>query len=96
MSFDTGAISSQMNQLFKYKQGEHFEPDDADAAQVAANEADAILDSLQMPHIPTAHVPSNVNVVPASAASITDGENSHSSDESSGDVEDGENMQESR
>lgn len=90
MNFDTGVITSQMNHLFKYNQSVHCESDDADAAQAAASEADAILDSLQMPHIPTAAVPSNVNVVPISSASITDGENSHSSDESNGDVDDSE------
>ena len=45
---------------------------DAAAAQVAANEADAILDSLQMPHIESA-VPSNVTVVPPSSASSSGG-----------------------
>lgn len=97
MSFDTGAIISQINHVFNnYHQDEHCEHEDADAAQFAASEADAILDSLQMPHIPTASVPTNVNVVPVSAASITDGENSHSSDESNGDVEDGDKALASR
>ncbi len=75
---------SQMNHIFKYS---HGDMDEVDAAQVAADEADAILDSLQMPHIGTS-VPGNVNVVPESAASITDGEKSDSSDESNGDAED--------
>ena len=70
-----------MNHTFKYG---HCDIDDVDAAQVAASEADAILDSLQMPHIATS-VPSNVNVVPVS---ITDGEKSDSSDESNGDADD--------
>jgi len=88
MSFDTGIIMSQINQFSKYSQNSQDEVDDPDAAaQVAASEADAILDSLEMPHIATS-VPSNVTVVPASAASITDGEKSDSSDESNGDSED--------
>lgn len=81
LNFDTGIILSQMNHTFKYG---HCDIDDVDAAQVAASEADAILDSLQMPHIATS-VPSNVNVVPVS---ITDGEKSDSSDESNGDADD--------
>eukprot|EP00428_Durinskia_dybowskii_P065121 CAMPEP_0170368394 /NCGR_PEP_ID=MMETSP0117_2-20130122/7434_1 /TAXON_ID=400756 /ORGANISM="Durinskia baltica, Strain CSIRO CS-38" /LENGTH=422 /DNA_ID=CAMNT_0010623059 /DNA_START=21 /DNA_END=1289 /DNA_ORIENTATION=+ len=84
LNFDTGIILSQMNHTFKYG---HSDIDDVDAAQVAASEADAILDSLQMPHIATS-VPPNVNVVPASAVSITDGEKSDSSDESNGDADD--------
>lgn len=84
LNFDTGIILSQMNHTFKYG---HGDMDDVDAAQVAASEADAILDSLQMPHIATS-VPPNVNVVPASAVSITDGEKSDSSDESNGDADD--------
>jgi hypothetical protein len=86
MNFDTTIVIAQINHVFRYNQGVHCEPDDDDAAQVAASEADAILDSLQMPHIPTASVPVNVNVVRVSA-SITDGEKSDSSDESNGDVE---------
>ena len=79
---------SQVNQILKYKEGC---TEDVDAAQVAASEADAILDSLQMPHMP-ASVPSNVTVVPNSGtgpASITDGEKEDSSDESNGDTVDG-------
>lgn len=89
MSFDTGIILSQVNHAFKYT--EYAAGEDAeDAAQVAASEADAILDSLQMPHIGTS-VPNKVNVVPVvSAASITDGEKSDSSDESNGDADDGD------
>lgn len=76
-----------MNQLFKNPLGVEYQAEDTDAAQAAASEADALLDSLQMPHIATSSVPSNVTVVPASAASITDGEKSVSSDESNGDAE---------
>jgi hypothetical protein len=93
MSFDTSIVVSQMNHVFKYNVGAQCEPDEADAAQVAACEADAILDSLQMPHIPTASVPVNVNVV---HASITDGEKSDSSDESNGDADEAQKALTSR
>ena len=79
---------SQVNQILKYKEEEGCE-DEVEAAQVAACEADAILDSLQMPHMPTS-VPSNVTLLPNSGpASITDGEKEDSSDESNGETIDG-------
>jgi hypothetical protein len=83
LSFDTGAILSQINHVFKY--AAYTDVDEADtAAHLAASKADAILDSLQMPHIATSGVP-KASVVPVvSAASITDGEKSDSSDESHG------------
>ena len=62
------------------------------AAAAAASEADAILDSLQMPHIEPTTVPSNVTVLPmnapSGAASITDVEKEDSSDESNADADD--------
>jgi hypothetical protein len=88
-------VMSQLNQPLKAPE---LTSDDAaaTAAQVAANEADAILDSLEMPHIESSSVPSNVTVVPASCcgsstgpASITDVEKEDSSDESHGDLDDG-------
>lgn len=85
LNFDTGMVGSQMNHILKYPRLGLEDVDDADAAQVAASEADAILDSLQMPHIATTTVPSNVTVVPADA---TDGEKSVSSDDSHGEAED--------
>ena len=62
--FDTGVLSSQVNSVFKSPDIDMSdEVDAAAAAQVAASEADAILDSLQMPHIEHASsVPSNVTV----------------------------------
>ena len=89
ITFDTGVVVSQINHIFKDNDRSN---DDVAAAQVAASEADAILDSLQMPHIDTTSVPSNVtllssSVVSASAASITDVEKEDSSDESNGDAE---------
>lgn len=93
LSFDTGAILSQINQVFKYTSSYHdIDETDADA-QVAASNADALLDSLQMPHIAASvvvaanHNNNKAGVVPVvSAASITDGEKSDSSDESHSDV----------
>jgi hypothetical protein len=85
MTYDTGIVVSQVNQILKENEGCN---DEVAAAQVAASEADAILDSLQMPHMP-ASVPSNVTVVPSSgAASITDVEKEDSSDESNGEADD--------
>ena len=63
MTFDTGAIVAQLQS--------RKVPDAADnmaAAQAAANQADALLDSLQMPRLAT-KVPSAVNVVHASSSS---------------------------
>lgn len=87
LSYDTGIVVFQVNQILKQKEGCC---DEVVAAQVAASEADAILDSLQMPHMP-ASVPSNVTVVPAGGvgpgpASITDVEKEDSSDESNGET----------
>ena len=88
MSFDSGIVMSQLNHIFKAPGAVHSEVDAAaEAAQAAASEADAILDSLQMPHIgPQSVVPTNVTVLPRSApVAVTDGEKSDSSDESNGD-----------
>lgn len=62
MSFDTGAIVSQVNLIAKVKESSEVDAA-AVAAQVAANEADALLDSLQMPHFEAP------NVVPLSSGS---------------------------
>lgn len=84
-------VMSQLNHIFKVNEVTNTEFDAAAAAQVAASEADAILDSLQMPHIEMEPVPTNVTLVPANGpASITDVEKEDSSDESNGDeTEDG-------
>ncbi|KAG7370842.1 hypothetical protein IV203_019412 [Nitzschia inconspicua] len=68
MTFDTGAIVSQVNQIMSASV--HDMDAAVEAAQVAANEADAILDSLQMPHIAPS-IPSKINVVPPSSGSTT-------------------------
>lgn len=85
MTYDTGVVVSQVNEILKGNDGC---TDDVAAAQVAASEADAILDSLQMPHMP-ASVPANVTVLNSDGpASITDVEKEDSSDESNGDTDD--------
>lgn len=64
MSFDTGAIVSQINLINKVKESSAAEAAAA-AAQVAANEADALLDSLQMPHFePPSVSTEKIDVVP--------------------------------
>eukprot|EP00980_Cylindrotheca_fusiformis_P006477 scaffold1377_cov126-Cylindrotheca_fusiformis.AAC.22 len=85
MTFDTGAVVSQVNQILRGNSGS---AEEMDAAQVAASEADAILDSLQMPHMPS--VPTNVTLRRHSSgpASITDVEKEDSSDESNGESDD--------
>lgn len=86
-------VMSQLNHIFKVNEvtNTEFDAAAAAAAQVAASEADAILDSLQMPHIEMEPVPTNVTLVSANGpASITDVEKEDSSDESNGDeTEDG-------
>lgn len=59
MSFNSDAIYSFQN---------HFDPHSSAADLAAAQAADAILDSLQMPRLAVA-VPSAVNVVHSSSAS---------------------------
>jgi len=64
MSFDTGAVLSQLRAV--RGKGDALDAA-ASAAQVAATQADAILDSLQMPRF-SAPVPSAVTVVPSSSS----------------------------
>lgn len=70
MSFDTGAIASQVNLINKVKENSEAEAAAA-AARHAANEADALLDSLQMPHFepPSATLPGKINVISSSSSS---------------------------
>jgi len=71
MSFDTGAVVSQVNLIKKVKESSEAEAAAA-AAQVAANEADALLDSLQMPHFEPpglSDIPDKVNAVSLSGSS---------------------------
>ena len=83
MSFDTGAIISQVDLINKVKASSEAEAAAA-AAQVAANEADALLDSLQMPHFepPSNPLADKVNVVSSSmSASSNDDKAVISSDD---------------
>jgi hypothetical protein len=70
MTFDTNVIVTQMNNIMNFSEHE-VDAAAAAAAQVAASEADAILDSLQMPHIAPSSIPSKINVVPPSSGSTT-------------------------
>ena len=80
--FDSGILSSQIGRVQKTSGSAPIDSA-AVAAQAAASEADAILDSLQMPHIEPASVPTNVTVGNVTdPASITDIEKEVSSDES--------------
>lgn len=86
MTFDTGVIISQINNLV----AKSVDVDaDAVAAQEAANEADAILDSLQMPHIEPSSIPAKINVVPLSSGSTTgsDADKGDSSDDDKDDMD---------
>lgn len=86
MRFDTGAIASQMNRIVKHKE-ESIRVDSAEtAAQVAANEADALLDSLQMPHFDPPNNPGTINYVPPSSVSSANSESN--SDDDKDEIED--------
>jgi len=78
MSFDTGAIVSQVNLMNKVKESSEAEAAAA-AAQVAANEADALLDSLQMPHFePHSAAIQKINLIqPCSRRTSGDSANRH-------------------
>jgi hypothetical protein len=95
MTFDTGVIMSQINHIMKVSEHD-MDAAAAAAAQVAASEADAILDSLQMPHIAPSSIPTKINVVPLSSestagSSICDKEeSSDGSDKEEGDDPNGE------
>jgi hypothetical protein len=77
ISFDTGAIVSQVNLINKVKESSEAEAAAA-AARAAANEADALLDSLQMPHFERAGV--KVNVVPPSSCGSSSNSTASSDD----------------
>jgi hypothetical protein len=73
ITFDTGNVAAQL-QLLDAPKGDLSEGDldnfdmqaEEDAAQAAANEADALLDSLQMPQLGTA-MPTAITVVSSSS-----------------------------
>lgn len=66
LTFDTAILLSQIQR--SRAAGGHATAAEIAAAQAAASQADALLDSLQMPRIPTS-VPSAVNVVHNSSSS---------------------------
>lgn len=79
MSFNTGSVAVQLPQM----KGGNPEEVAAAAAQAAATQADALLDSLQMPCLLTSQIPSAVTVMPSSiSSSDQDGSDGHSLDES--------------
>jgi len=76
MRFDTSAIISQVNGIAKLKESSLVDAAEV-AAQVAANEADALLDSLQMPHFELPNIPLKINyVAPSSVSSANSEDNS--------------------
>jgi hypothetical protein len=93
--FDTGNVAAQLQFLDAPKGELNEEIDNCDfaaaaaAAQEAANEADALLDSLQMPQLGSA-VPSAINFVSSSDGDMsganTVSDKDDSSDEGFGDV----------
>ena len=88
MTFDTGVIMNQVNHIMKAS--DHDVDAAAAAAQVAASEADAILDSLQMPHIEPSSIPSKINVVPPSSGSTTGSSICEKEEDMEEDKEDGD------
>lgn len=87
MTFDTGLVMSQLPQLKQITTTNHCDQiaAAAAAAQAASSQADAILDSLQMPQLESA-IPSAVMVVPSAVSVVSSADKSeNSSDESDGD-----------
>jgi len=88
--FDTGVFIAQLQHLTVSKSTESeeknidsYEAVAAAAAQTAANEADALLDSIQMPQL-SAAVPSAITVVPSSTTvSVTSSDKGDSDSEDS-------------
>jgi hypothetical protein len=89
MTYDTGVIMNQVNHIMKSLELDAAAA--AVAAQVAASEADAILDSLQMPHIEPSSIPTKINVVPPSSGSTT-GSSDGEKEDIEEDKEDGDEM----
>jgi hypothetical protein len=88
VSFNTGAVLVQLPQILsKENLSAEYPQDMANAAaQAAASQADAILDSLQMPCLPSSTVPSAVSVVASSSSSSSEhGSDGHSLDGSDAD-----------
>jgi len=79
MRFDTGAVVSQVNCIAKIKESSEVDAAEA-AAQYAANEADALLDSLQMPHFEVPTIPAKINYVPPSSVSSANSDDNSDDD----------------
>jgi hypothetical protein len=79
MRFDTGAVISQVNCIAKIKESSEVDAAEA-AAQYAANEADALLDSLQMPHFEVPTIPAKINYVPPSSVSSANSDDNSDDD----------------
>lgn len=78
--FDTGAIASQINRIVKGN-AESIQVNSAEnAARVAANEADALLSSLQMPHFDPPNNPGTINHVPPSSVSSANSDSNSDDD----------------
>jgi len=80
ISCDTGSVILQLQKLATAK----GEPAVLEAAQAAASQADAILDSLQMPCLPSSAVPSAVIVHSSSSSEGSTDKGDQISDESDG------------
>lgn len=76
LSWDTGSALLYLKNLV------HCEPMSLAAAQAVANQAGAILDSLQMPCLPPAMVPSSVIVHSSSSSEGSTYKEDHITDES--------------
>ena len=84
ISCDTGSVILQLQKLAAAK----GEPAVLEAAQAAASQADAILDSLQMPCLPSSAVPSAVIVHSSSSSEGSTDKGDQISDESDGEQAD--------
>jgi hypothetical protein len=88
IAFDTGSVVSQLQPFPRGSMG-YGPADDSIVMNQAAFQADALLDSLQVPQLNNNSVPSAITVVPNSASSSSDNSNEGSSDESEGEHADG-------
>lgn len=94
MSFDTGAVLAQLHAIVKANKdaagaalaGLNINCDEAAAAAVAASQADAIIDSLQMPRFVDSAVPAAVTVVQSSSVSESSGASHTSAEQNKADI----------
>jgi hypothetical protein len=87
ISFDTGCFLAQITEFLATNRAVE---DDSAAAQAAASQAGAILDSLQMPHLSASTCINGADVVPNSSSSMSEAseKGDDSSDESLADSND--------